>query len=73
MYLKFSNALKDVEIVTNNDHFHIADKCKYKRVKKDKRRKLHNLSIEQNHLQGLYFDGRKDNILVIENVNQKTF
>lgn len=69
-----SSVLKDVGIVTNDDHSHVVDKSKIRREKKAKRRELQNQSIEErNPLQGLYFDGRKDNTLVIENVNQKHF
>ena len=47
---------------------------KLEEKKKAKSRELQNQSIKKrNLLQGLYFDGRKNNILVIENLNQKYF
>lgn len=69
-----SSVLKDVGIVTDDDRSHVVDKCKIRREKKAIRREFQNQSTEErNLLQGLYFDGRKDNTLVIEKVNQKHF
>lgn len=69
-----SSVLKDVGIVTNDDHSHVIDKSKIRREKIAERRELQNQSIEgRNPVQGLYFDGRKDKTLVNEIVNQKHF
>ena len=40
--LKVSSVLKGVGIVTNDDHFHVVEKCKIKREKKAKCRELQN-------------------------------
>lgn len=69
-----SSVLQDFGIVTDVDHTKVIDKNKLRREKSVNRSELqmHNKD-KHNPLQGLYFDGRKDNTLVVEKVNAKQF
>lgn len=69
-----SSLLQDFGIVTDEDNTYVVDKNKLRREKSVNRSVLQMQNEEKhNPLQGLYFDGRKDNTLVIEKVNSKQF
>ena len=56
------SVLKNLRIVTNDDHSHVVDKYKIRRGKKAKCKEFQNQNIEGLiPLQGLYFVGRKHN------------
>ena len=58
-----SSVFKNVGIVIKDDHSHVVEKCKIRR-QNELNAELENQCIEErNPLQGLYFDGKKDNPL----------
>lgn len=67
-----SSVLHDIGIVTSCDHSKVVDKCKIRREKHNIRADLSS-SITENTLQGLYFDGRKDDTIVVEMAHSKRF
>lgn len=69
-----SSLLQDFGIITETEHSNVIDKNKIRRGKKVIRTELQvQNQAELNTFQGLYFDGRKDDTIVIEKVNSKHF
>lgn len=67
-----SSVLQDVGVVTNSDNSQVVDKCKIRREKHNVRADLSS-SITENKLIGLYFDGRKDDTIVVQEAHSKRF
>lgn len=67
-----SSVLHDVGIVSSCDNSQVVDKCKIRREKRNIRAVL-STSITENKLLGLYFDGRKDNTIMVEMAHSKRF
>lgn len=67
-----SSVLHDFGLVTDSDVSHVVDKNKVRREKQNVRNTLSNKSDEF-PLKGLYFDGRKDDTLVIDVAHSKRF
>lgn len=69
-----SSVLHDFGLATKEDDSLIIDKNKVRREKSSFRSNLQDMiKNEPNVIQGLYFDGRKDNTLKIDEVNNKCF
>ena len=69
-----SSVLQDLGLATTEDDSLIIDKNKVRREKNSFRSNLQDMiKKEPNVIQGLYFDGRRDNTLKIDEVNQKCF
>uniref|UniRef100_A0A1B6KM51 Uncharacterized protein n=1 Tax=Graphocephala atropunctata TaxID=36148 RepID=A0A1B6KM51_9HEMI len=69
-----SSLLQDFGIIIETEHSNVIDKNKIRRGKKVIRTELQVQNpAELNTFQGLYFDGRKDDTIVIEKVNLKHF
>jgi hypothetical protein len=69
-----SSVLHDLGLATKEEDSLIIDKNKVRRERKSYRTILQDDSTkETNLIQGLYFDGRKDNTLTIDKINQKCF
>lgn len=69
-----SSVLQDFGIITDYDHTNVIDKNKLRREKSLNRSKLQMLNKDKhNPLQGLYFDGRRDDTLIIEKIKSKQF
>lgn len=66
-----SSVLHDIGVISESDTVHVIDKCKIRREKKSVRTALQ--GIQTVELYGLYFDGRKDDTLVIEKFGTKHF
>lgn len=66
-----SSVLQDIGVISESDTVHVIDKCKIRREKKSVRTALQ--GIQTVELYGLYFDGRKDDTLVIEKFGTKHF
>lgn len=65
-----TSVLQDVGLITEEDSSSIVDRNKLRRERKRKRIEV--IKTKDN-LQGLFFDGRKDKTLVIEQVESKTY
>ncbi|KAL4720604.1 hypothetical protein ACJJTC_006946 [Scirpophaga incertulas] len=64
-----SSVLQDFDVVTNSDNSQVVDKCKIRREKHNVRAVLSS-SITENKL---YFDGRKDDTIVVQEAHSKRF
>lgn len=67
-----SSVLQDFGIINDTDTSQVIDKNKIRRGKTQNRNFLQCQSIEE-ALHGLYFDGRKDETIVIKEINSKRF
>lgn len=69
-----SSVLQDFGIITDYDHTNVIDKNKIRREKSLNRSKLQVQNKDKhNPLRGQYFDGRKDDTLIIEKLKSKQF
>ena len=60
-----SAALYDLGIITDEDAFKVIDRSKVRRAR-SKMRESSRSNVNEDHVQGLYFDGRKDKTMVNE-------
>lgn len=68
-----SSVLHDLGVVTDSDPSHVVDKNKIRREKQSVKIELCSKSAATLPLLGLYFDGRKDETLFIEQAHSKRF
>ena len=68
-----SSVLEDIGIISKTDTSKVIDRYKIRREKSSARKKLQEHQLDSSEPYGLYFDGRKDNTLVIERIESKQF
>lgn len=69
-----TSVLEDIGLVTETDTSKVVDRYKIRREKSRNRSNLQaKIQQDSNNVRGIYFDGRKDDTLVIEKIESKHF
>lgn len=68
-----SSVLEDIGLITDTEASNVIDRYKIRRERYRSRKSLQANQLNTDQLHGIYFDGRKDDTMVIERIESKQF
>lgn len=68
-----SSVLEDIGLMTDTEASNVIDRYKIRRERYHSRKSLQANQLNTDQLHGIYFDGRKDDTMVIERNESKQF